>query len=303
MTVLEEIRDVFASSASSPGDKARAIKSLPDDCPAFIIRISDGYGVAVPVDSEMEIAETFNSCRLRTGLLSIDGSSSNYLMLISAFEEYRYEFASLCAELVSPGDNGKNRKDLLEDPLEWWKHWTALVGNDVRDRTIYSVIAELLVLEHKLTTDKSAEWTATRMGSHDIECNEESCEVKSTCKRYGAEIIIAGQHQLTHKKPLYLYFLRMEESHEGLSVNDMKRRLIEVGYNPGKIELELQQQGLERGASIRNRKYKVLEKRKYAVDDSFPSITWESFKGNHPPLGITQIIYKIDLDALDYSAW
>lgn len=300
MTILEEIRDSFASMTSNG---AMRISSLTDEFTAYIIRIPDGYGVAIPVDSEMEVAENFNSCKFRTGLLSIDGNPSNYLMLISAFEEYRYEFASLCAELVSPGENGKDRKALLECPLNWWKRWKELVGNDIKDRAIYSIIAELLVLEHKLATDPSAEWAATRMGSHDIECAKESGEVKSTCKRYGAEITIAGQHQLVHTKPLYLYFLRMEESQEGISINDMKARLIQAGYNPGKIELELQQQGLEHGASIRNLKYKVLEKRKYVVDESFPCITRESFKNNQPPAGITQIIYTVDLDAINYTAW
>lgn len=300
MTILEEIRDSFASMTSNG---AMRISSLADEFTAYIIRIPDGYGVAIPVDSEMEVAENFNSCKFRTGLLSIDGNPSNYLMLISAFEEYRYEFASLCAELVSPGENGKDRKALLECPLNWWKRWKELVGNDIKDRAIYSIVAELLVLEHKLATDPSAEWAATRMGSHDIECAKESGEVKSTCKRYGAEITIAGQHQLVHTKPLYLYFLRMEESQEGISINDMKTRLIQAGYNPGKIELELQQQGLERGASIRNLKYKVLEKRKYVVDESFPCITRESFKNNQPPAGITQIIYTVDLDAINYTAW
>lgn len=300
MTILEEIRDSFASMTSNG---AMRISRLADEFTAYIIRIPDGYGVAIPVDSEMEVAENFNSCKFRTGLLSIDGNPSNYLMLISAFEEYRYEFASLCAELVSPGENGKERKALLECPLNWWKRWKELVGNDIKDRAIYSIIAELLVLEHKLATDPSAEWAATRMGSHDIECAKESGEVKSTCKRYGAEITIAGQHQLIHTKPLYLYFLRMEESLEGISINDMKARLIQAGYNPGKIELELQQQGLEHGASIRNLKYKVLEKRKYVVDESFPCITRESFKNNQPPAGITQIIYTVDLDAINYTAW
>lgn len=300
MTILEEIRDSFASMTSNGAIK---ISSLSAEFPAFIIRIPDGYGVAIPVGKEMEVAENFNRCKFRTGLLSIDGTPSNFLMLISAFEEYRYEFASLCAELVSPGEDGKDRKALLACPLNWWKRWKELVGNDIKDRAIYSIIAELLVLEHKFITDQTAEWAATRMGSHDIECAKESGEVKSTCKRYGAEITIAGQHQLVHTKPLYLYFLRMEESQEGISINDMKARLIQAGYNPGKIELELQQQGLEHGASIRNLKYKVLEKRKYIVDESFPCITREKFKNNQPPAGITQIIYTVDLDAINYTAW
>jgi hypothetical protein len=224
-------------------------------------------------------------------------------MLISAFEEYRYEFASFCAEMLSVGENGNNRKTLLDNPLEWWKRWKELVGNGIKERAIYSVIAEMRVLEHLLKTDSSAEWTATRAGSHDIEGAFECCEVKSTCKRYGAEITVAGQHQLVHKQPLFLYFLRMEQSREGVSVNDMKKRLIRAGYDAGKLEMELQRQGLEHGASIRDEKYKILEKRKYAVDASFPNITRESFKENSFPAGITQIVYTVDLDAVSYTTW
>ena len=300
MTILEEIRDGFASMSSYGAMK---INSLADEYMAYIIRIPDGYGVAIPVRDDMSVAETFNSCRFRTSLLIVSGVASNYLMLISAFDEYRYEFASLCAELLSPGKDGKDRKALLESPLEWWKRWRDLVGNEMRERAVYSIIAEMRVLEHKLGSDTSAEWTATRRGSHDIECAAESCEVKSTCKRYGAEITVAGQHQLVHKKPLYLYFLRMEESNQGVSVNDMKKRLIQVGYDSGKLEIELQRQGLEPGASIRDKKYKILEKRRYVVDEKFPGITGKSFKGNHLPNGITHIVYTVDLDALGYTVW
>lgn len=300
MTILEEIRDAFASMQSYG---AMPVKGLDDEYMAYIVRIPDGYGVAIPVDNKMEIAENFNSCKFRTGLLSIGGIPSNYLMLISAFEEYRYEFASLCTELLNPGENGKDRKALLDNPLNWWKRWKELVGNGIKERAVYSVIAEMYVLEHKLKSDPSAEWTATRMGSRDIECNGESGEVKSTCKRYGAEINISGQHQLEHKKPLYLYFIRMEESLEGISVNDMKKRLVNAGYDSGKLEIELQHQGFERGASIRDRKYRILEKRKYVVDESFPYITKESFKNNQLPSGITHIVYTVDLDAVSYTTW
>jgi hypothetical protein len=300
MTILEEIRDAFASMQSYG---AMPVKGLDDEYMAYIVRIPDGYGVAIPVDNKMEIAENFNSCKFRTGLLSIGGVPSNYLMLISAFEEYRYEFASLCTELLNPGENGKDRKALLDNPLNWWKRWKELVGNGIKERAVYSVIAEMYVLEHKLKSDPSAEWTATRMGSRDIECNGESGEVKSTCKRYGAEINISGQHQLEHKKPLYLYFIRVEESLEGISVNDMKKRLVNAGYDSGKLEIELQHQGFERGASIRDRKYRILEKRKYVVDESFPYITKESFKNNQLPSGITHIVYTVDLDAVSYTTW
>jgi len=302
MKLLEEIREKLASSQGI-GTTAFKIESLPEDCSAFIIRIPDGYGVAIPVSDEMEVAERFNSCNFRTGTLSLNGFPANYLMLISAFEEYRYEFASLCAEFVDSGKDGVNRQSILQNPLDWWENWRGLVGNTNKDKRVYNVIAEMMVLEHKLKTDPSAEWTATRMGSHDIECDSESCEVKSTCKRYGAEVVIAGQHQLEHNKPLFLYFCRMEESLEGVSINDMQKRLANAGYDAGKLEIEIEGQGFERGSSIRNKKYKFLEKRKFAVDESFPAITKHSFKTDCFPVGIVHIQYTVDLDILNYTAW
>lgn len=300
MTILEIIRDGFASMR---GNGARPIGILPNECPAYIIRIPDGFGVAIPVDENMKVAETFNSCRFRTVNLSIESTPANYLVLISAFEEYRNEFASFCADLVDPGVNGTNRQELLSSPLKWWKKWKELVGNSMKERAIYSIIAEMYVLEHKLSEGKTAEWTATRMGSRDIECTDESGEVKSTCKRYGKEVSISGQFQLDHKKPLYLYFVRMEESMEGVSVNDMKARLINAGYNAGQLERELQQQGLEPAASIRDKKFKILEKRKYKVDENFPQITGSVFKGDRIPAGIKHIVYTVDLEAVPEISW
>ena len=300
MKLVEEIREGFASMKTNG---ALRIRTLPYDYPAFIIRIPDGYGTAIQVAENIEVAEHFNSCCLKTGKLSLGGHAANFLMLISSFEEFRYEFASLCAEFADSGENGENRKNVTENPLGWWKKWKNLVGNADRERNAYSTIAEMCVLEHVLHTNPGAEWAAARMGSHDIECDNESCEVKSTLKRYGATVTIAGQYQLIHNKPLCLYFCRMEESLEGVSINDMKQKLIDAGYEAGKLETELQQMGFEYASSIRNKKYKILEKRKYAVDKKFPAITRDSFRDNNIPAGIVHIEYTVDLDTIEFTTW
>ena len=151
--------------------------------------------------------------------------------------------------------------------------------------------------------DNTIEWTAVNAGSHDIESYESSYEVKSTVKRYGATITIAGQHQLQSLKRLQLYFCRLEQSKNGISINDMKDRLVADGYDKDKLEQQLYQLGYEKGTSIREEKYKVLEKIKYEVDDTFPKITKASFKDNHIPESVIQITYTIDLDGLDYTVW
>lgn len=300
MRVIDEIREGFASTKNLG---AREITLLPEAYSGYVIRTPDGYGVAVETDEKMEVSERFNSCKFRTCKLCIDGKAKNYLVLSSSFEEYRYEFASLCAEFVEPGEDGKNRNSLLHHPYEWWKKWKELIGNTSREQMVYNVIAEMMVLLRKIREDSTTQWAASRSGSHDIECADESCEVKSTIKRYGATVTISGQHQLEHEKRLWLYFCRLEESLEGVSINDMKEQLISEGYDPGKLEMELEKQGFERGANIRNKKYKILEKRKYEVDESFPKITRESFKGEKIPDSVIHIEYTVDLDGLEYTTW
>ena len=300
MNVVSEIRELFATA---PKPSAVQIKALPEEYPALVIRIADGYGVAIQVRDDLVVSEKFNNCQFHTGVMTVNGVASNYLILRAVFEDFRYEFASLCAEFVEPGENGQVRKELLSNPIKWWEKWRELLGNKNMEVRVYDVISEMLVLYNKLKKDKSATWTVGRMGTHDIECADEDCEVKSTLKRYGASITVSGQHQLEHKKRLMLYFCRLEESFEGVSINDMKDKLVEVGYDEGQIEIELENHGFDRGASIRNKKYKVLEKRKYEVNEEFPRIVQSSFKGDKYPDSIVHIQYTVDLDGIPYTNW
>ena len=299
MEILEEIREYFASTQNG----ARDIKSLLPEYPAMVIRSNEGYGVAVIFDDERDISEKFANSNLYTQILAIGGEEKKYLILRCALDSLRYEFATVCAQFVEPGIDGIDRKNLLTDPLAWWKQWRELLGNAISQRQPYSVIAEMIVLDELYVHDNTIEWSAVNAGSHDIEGNQESYEVKSTIKRYGATITIAGQHQLQSLRRLQLYICRLEQSQMGVSINDMKNKLVSDGYDKEKIEQQLYQLGYEYGSSVREEKYKVLEKRKYEVDDKFPKITKSSFKNDHIPESVIQITYTIDLDGLEYTVW
>lgn len=299
MDILEEIRECFAATQNG----ARVLKSLPAEFAAIVIRNDEGYGVAIEFDDERDISEKFANSRLFTQSLGISGVEKKYLILNCMLDSLRYEFATVCTQFVEPGPNGIDRKNLLSNPLSWWKQWRELLGNSIANRDAYSVIAEMMVLENLYLKDTSVEWTAVTAGSHDIESDESSYEVKSTVKRYGATITISSQHQLKSLKRLYLYFCRLEHSKEGISINDMRDKLVKAGYNKDKLEQQLYQLGYEKGASVREEKYKALEKRKYEVDDKFPKIVESSFKGDHLPDSVIHITYTIDLDGLEYTVW
>lgn len=299
MEILEEIREYFASTQNG----AREIKTLSDDYPAMVIRNNEEYGVAIEFDDARDIMEKFANSRLFSRNMAIGGIEKKYLILSCMLDSLRYEFATVCAQFVEPGVDGVDRKNLMAEPLDWWKKWCKLMGNAISSKEAYSVIAEMMVLDNLYVNDNTIEWTAVKVGSHDIEGYESSYEVKSTVKRYGSIITITGQHQLQSLKRLQLYFCRLEQSKSGISINDMKDKLVADGYDKDKLEWQLYQLGYERGASIREERYKVLEKRKYEVDDKFPKITKASFKDDRIPKSVIQITYTIDLDGLDYTVW
>ncbi len=300
MSLLGEIRESFAAKQ----DGARPVKVLPQEYPAWVIRNEDGYGVAVPYYNPDPVAEKFENCFLHSRKFNIDGSNyTRYLVLSSRAEELWYEFATVCVQFVEPGDNGKTRDELVRNPLNWWKKWRDLLGNSISELRAYSVIAEMLALDTLYKKDHTIKWTAIEAGSHDIESSNESFEVKSTIQRYGASAVISGQHQLESRKRLWLYFCRLEKSQLGVSINDVVERLVSDEYDRELLNKQLYQLGFEYGSSIRNVKYKVLENRKYSVDDKFPSITDNSFVDGHVPNAITQIQYTVDLDGLSYTIW
>ncbi len=298
MVLLEEIKQFFASTYG-----AANLTSLPEEYPAYGIRKGDDFGVAVKWDRDEPISEHFANARLYTETAYLSGKSIQLLMLTMDIEEYRNEFASVCAQFVDPGKDGEDRKKLIENPVGWWDNWKNLLGNAVSNKPPYSVLCELVVLNHVRSFDPTAEWTASTAGTHDIESDHHSYEVKSTIKRYGSTVTISGQFQLLTPKPLDLFFIRIEESPVGISINDVRDDLVKNGYDQTKLEKQLARAGYELGASARNKKYAILEKRVYVVDDAFPKITEKSFKGDAFPNGGSQLKYTIDLEVPAYTKW
>lgn len=235
VNILDEIIEYFPSTKRG----IREIENTSKQFPAMVIRMNGEYGVPVPFDKEKDIYEKFANARLYSKEICIDGIIKKYLILSCFIENVRNEFATLCVQFIRPGENGEGRTRLLNNPIEWWKHWKEFLGNLIYNKKAYNVIAGMLVLEHLYKMNKNVEWSSANNGSHDIESDTESFEVKSTIKRYGSIITITGQHQLFSKKELYLYFLRLEELNTGLSINDIKIKLANLGYDEAKLEMQL----------------------------------------------------------------
>lgn len=297
MNLLQEIRNSFAQVRVNS-----ALKIKCEDVQQFdtwVIRQWDWLGVGILNVNDVIISETFSNARLFNLSMTIGNQELNLIIFASDNEELRNEFATVCAEFCHVGDHGLHRKQIQQDPLSWWNRWRQLLGNTVTEKKSYSVLAELLIFEQLLKRGEKASWTAQINATHDIQTENESFEVKATIKRYGSTFTVSSEFQLTETaQKLFIIFCRFEESEHGINIDDIVKRLVELGSSKEKLEQTLKRYELEVGRKARNIRYIVHEVIQYTVDENFPRITAESFIGGKFPTGIENLKYEVDLDSI-----
>lgn len=296
--LIQEIKTHFAAGLNG----LRRITSLPEEYSAYTYRNSGVYGLAIEFDDDKEINEAANEVIYCTQTLLKESGEKKCLLLTCLDEEYRNQFAELSYSFITPGDNGENRKAILSDPISWWNKWTELLGDRKSKKGSYDVLAELIALDYLYQQDKSIRWSASEAGTHDIESDSQSFEVKSTTKKSESHITISSRFQLESANKLELYFFRLECSLSGFSINDVVDSLEKHGYDRNIIESQLEEKGFVKGRSSRNIKYTILEVRRFDVDEKFPKIVESSFKNDVFPKNIIKILYTIDLEGIDYTS-
>lgn len=293
---IQEIRKWFANSR---GDETVGLplKTVSEEYPAWVIRMSDGqFGVAIPYDGK-EISEDFNEVSFQSENMILNGQDKNLLMLLSENETSREQFAVFCYSLVDPGENGKYRKSIEKNPAQWWKDWKELVGNSSVEKKPYAVIGELITLRRLLQNGFKASWGGPDGATKDIETPYFEVEVKSTTSRYEKKVNIHGQFQLDRgNNPLYLMFNRFEKRRDGESINSVVADLVDHYEVPKQVlEKKLRKEGYKAGKSSRNETYALLEQELFPVNSSFPLITNSSFCDGQLPKGIESLSYTVNL--------
>lgn len=279
------------------------IQSVAGIYSAYTIKTEYGYGVAIPMDKEVEVNEDFSNAKLRTQVFFRNQESEPhlYLTLITNHSTDKCAFSALCEQFVFPGAYGEFRKEIIESPLKWWMEMKQILGNKNVDDMIYDTLGELWIYDFLIRMGKKVVWNGPKGSSADIEAEDMVVEVKSTISRNRREITVHGKSQLTNPqgKRLFLYLCVFEMATQtGYSINDIVYGLANDGYDVSEINDKLAQKGLELGKSARDRKYILWNVYKYTVDDDFPRITGESFVGGKEPVGITSISYTVDLDGI-----
>lgn len=285
---------------------AQVISSLKDTAyPAWTVKLTDGYGVAIPYAGE-NINENFSNARVFSvdNIITSAGVMQRSLVLTTSSADIEGPFATLCAELIDPGVDGSAREAILSDPVEWWKKWKELLGNRNIDSRIYDTLGELCVLYELLRTGEATNWNGPDGATYDIETETGFVEVKSTVSRRKKEITINNKFQLfPPNKPLSIILCVFEPTVQiGLSINSLIAQFKEIGYNTQLLNQKLSDRGFEENMSSRNKTFILHEMLRYNVGPDFPRLTPESFIGGVWPIGITDITYTVDLSNMPYQS-
>ncbi len=296
MKLFEEIKfnwelDIF--------NKLQEIESLKRTYPAWTIKTSEGFGVAVLYDGE-DVREDFSNAAIYCERIFVNNEKRKVLVLSSKSASMDTAFVNLCFDFVNPGENGEFRRALISSPVKWWYSWKELLGNKSIDERVYDVVGELAVLRYYARKSLNPKWNGPNKSSYDIELDDFFVEVKSSINKTRKEITINSIYQLSNlNKKLFLTFCTFELTNgQGLSINSLVKDLKLLGYNVTTINESLKKKGFDIGKSDRNKTFLLHSMYQYEVDENFPKVVEQSFINGVLPDGIVDISYVVDLSGL-----
>lgn len=295
--LTNEITSHFLSSKMG----ARIVESIDNKYLTITLKQQEYYGVGILNIYDKQVNESFANVKLETKLLELNGKVISFLVLSSSKYEFRSSFARVCVDFVELGENNTKREEISSNPFSWWERWRELLGNVSVEKKPYSVIGEMWIYLQEIKNHNSLEWTGPSRKNHDLEGDKYHLEVKSSISQFENVVTISNQFQLDSKVPLYLVFLKMQESKDGINIDELVEKLVEQGIDRAAIEQNLGKMNMPLGSSMRQKRYLILEGRKYLVDENFPTVKAESFVGGQFPKNVKKIIYEVDLTPYDYE--
>lgn len=280
------------------------VNACGDIHPVYLLSKDGWYGIGFEIDNDKIMDDDFfygfQNTRIIAAKEIIGDTTKCLLELITKNKKVSDEFILICMDFVG-FENEEKRKLINDNPMDWINNWKDLLGNKASNDVDYSFLGELITLKYLLLKGKNP--LLTKKGTFDIEEKDENYEVKTTILRYNSIVEIHSKYQMDGKeleeqesKKLNLVFIRLEESMGGISINSLIQDLEKLKYQD--IE-DLKQNLSTINSNSKNRKYKILEMRKYLVDEKFPKITKEDLKNINSSGKIVNVKYDVQLDGIE----
>ncbi|GAB2553080.1 PD-(D/E)XK motif protein [Gracilibacillus alcaliphilus] len=236
----------------------------------LLYKTHNNFGVVIMADQNIRLNEKFNQLNFYTNEGTLNGEMVNLLHLTLNSLDYFEQFIIIAADFIELS----KRTTLKENPLEWWNHWKELIGNAVVEKSTYSILAELLVLNYlqKNHSSNTPKWLGYTGGTYDIHTKNKNIEVKASINKFDTNITISNQYQLNTELINDFYVLGFEASanDNGISIDDAVSELSTSGYPLKDIETGLQVHDLPADASARREKYILLSCKKYNLQEAIP---------------------------------
>ena len=229
------------------------------------------------------------------------GVTPGHLMLNEAFEAFTVTLVSR----ISLIDDFVSLSDAIFDACNEYANF---FGKNAKTSLSFveeeGLFGELIVLRECLDRfgDRSIScWTGPTKNRHDFMFREKrALEVKTSLKQNRKLITISNDTQLSNNEnaPLFLILLILETDPKGISIADLIHSIYEkIKSNQAKEDFErkLLEMKVVRSQIPTKRRFSLVERHCYKVDDQFPRITLDEIHA------ISNRIYdlKYNLDGLN----
>lgn len=185
--------------------------------------------------------------------------------------------------------------------------WREFLGSErsslLSEERVVGLLAELSVLFSILAHDPELRldvWKGPHGAAQDMRRGRHAIEVKGTLVREGKFVQIHGVEQLLPPADgtLHLAWYRFEpDDASTVSLPSVIREIRALGVDSLSLSELLALSGYDaaHSAEYESRRYRAVENRLYAVDDSFPKVVPTSFNSGAVPPGVLGMRYTVDL--------
>lgn len=266
----------------------------------------DGTGrrhllLPVPYSTPIRIDRTSRGVHVLRSEFVVNDERRSFVDVVCNEPELNDLFERLTEEIL---------ERLTEEPSKATRLSTEVLGRwrDLLERgrpalgrdALAGLFGELWYLQKVVEFDPARRvqvWTGPSGARHDLEATTIALEVKTSTIREGRFVEVHGTHQLdsTEGLELFLGFARIEVDRAGESVEDLVRRLKELGADPFLLDQLVAQTGWNEQDADLSERFVVSDHDLYAVDGSFPRIVADSFSLGGLPPGVLRLQYVVDM--------
>ncbi len=213
-------------------------------------------------------------------------------------------FSTLAEDMLEAASEAAEPGAVLRRVLDEWRDLLSAEPARLLPRhRVVGLVAELLTLHEVLRHDPDRDidvWTGPGEALHDLRKGDRALEVKGSLVREGLYVEIHGLRQLEPPTggELHLVLWRLEEDATGdITVADAVKTILELGVNRHDFLELLGRVGYDVAdeAEYAKRRFRCVERRIYAVDETFPRIVPSSLVEGDAPPGVLLVRYTVDL--------